>query len=142
MLGKLSAQEIEQMLMTSFVGRIGCHSGGKTYVVPVTYAYDGQRIIAHSSNGLKLQMMRQNPDVCFEVDSVENLGNWKSVIAWGTFRELHDAQALSAMGLLIEKLRPLVTSETALPSQQSKPPARAVVYAIEVREKTGRYEKR
>lgn len=127
--------------MTGTVGRIGCHANGRTYIVPITYAFDGERIIGHSADGLKLEMMRANPDVCFQVEQVENLGNWSSVIAWGKFHELKDAEAMSAMNLLMEKLKPHVASETAMPSHgfSTKAPPRAVVYAIE---KTGRFEKR
>jgi len=141
-LGQLSTQEIDQVLMTATVGRIGCHNDGVTYVVPVTYAYDGSRILAHSAEGLKVRMMRDNPFVCFEVEDVANLGNWKSVIAWGTFHELHDTEALAAMGLLIEKNKSEIMSETAMPQQREKAPERAVVYAIELNDKTGRFEKR
>ena len=42
-------------------------------------------LYCHSGEGLKLQMMRANPSVCFEVDRHENLANWQSVIAQGTF---------------------------------------------------------
>lgn len=54
-----------------------------TYVVPVNYVYDGKFIIAHSVAGMKIQMMRKNRDVCFEVDEMKSITNWKSVIAWG-----------------------------------------------------------
>jgi nitroimidazol reductase NimA-like FMN-containing flavoprotein (pyridoxamine 5'-phosphate oxidase superfamily) len=32
--------------------------------------------------------MRKNPNFCFQTDIMENLANWKSVIAWGAFKEL------------------------------------------------------
>ena len=144
MLGQLSSQEVDELLMTANIGRIGCYNEGVTYIVPVSFAYDGSRIIAHSSEGLKIRMMRKNPKVCFEVDHVTNLGNWKSVIAWGNFHELHDAEALSAIGLLVEKYKAQVASETVMLSggTKQKAPERAVVYAIDLKEKSGRFEKR
>ena len=42
MIGELNEEQIEQMLRGETVGRIGCHSSEQIYVVPVTYAYDGQ----------------------------------------------------------------------------------------------------
>ena len=144
MLGNLTAQEIDSVLLTESVGRIGCHVDGRTYIVPITYAFDGQRIIGHSSLGLKVEMMRQNPEVCFQVDQVENLGNWRSVIAWGKFEELSEAEAMAALGLLVEKLKTVPASETALPvgGTAMKAPERAIVYAIRLGQKTGRFEKR
>jgi uncharacterized protein len=38
-------------------------------------------------------MMRRNPEVCFEVDRVEDLVNWDSVIGWGTYEERYGSQA-------------------------------------------------
>jgi len=34
--------------------------------------------------------MRKNPEVCFQLDVIENLASWRSVICWGTFEELTD----------------------------------------------------
>jgi hypothetical protein len=48
------------------------------------YAYSDGAIYAHSEFGQKIDMMRHNPDVCFEVDHVEDLVNWNSAICWST----------------------------------------------------------
>ena len=81
MFGSLDKQQIEQVLHHQLVGRIGCHDNGLTYVVPISYAYDGNFIYGHTSEGMKIRIMRKNPNVCFQVDEMENMGNWKSVIA-------------------------------------------------------------
>src|SRR5690349_15821111 len=112
MLGKLNAEQIEQVLHSQTIGRIGCHCEGLTYVVPVTFVYDGERIIAHSSEGMKLQMMRANPSVCFQVDDIENMTSWKSVILWGAFRELEGTEAAQAIGLLADRIRSEFVSQT------------------------------
>lgn len=41
MLGELNSDQIERILGSEVVGRIGCHDAGRPYVVPVTYVYDG-----------------------------------------------------------------------------------------------------
>lgn len=70
MLGDLNASEIERFLRENIVGRIGCrHAFGKTYVVPITYAYEGSAVYAHSDEGMKLHMMRDNPTYRF-------VGSW------------------------------------------------------------------
>ncbi|WP_052547793.1 pyridoxamine 5'-phosphate oxidase family protein [Fimbriimonas ginsengisoli] len=137
---------MERLLLAAPMGRIGCHSGGRTYIVPISFAYDGRRILAHTPEGRKVEMMRENPDVCFEVDEVIDLVNWRSIIAWGRFKELKDADAAVAMGLLFERLRPLVAN-TSSHGHALTPPSRAVsgasmvVFAIELTEMTGRYER-
>jgi nitroimidazol reductase NimA-like FMN-containing flavoprotein (pyridoxamine 5'-phosphate oxidase superfamily) len=83
MMGKLTDNEIDEVLSTNLLGRIGCRNGEKMYVIPVNYVYDGQYILAHSQEGLKIDIMRNNPSICFEVEEVKNFINWRSVIIWG-----------------------------------------------------------
>jgi len=54
MLGELTNDEIEEVLKRNVLGRIGCCNDNKIYVVPVNYVYDGQHILAHSKEGLKI----------------------------------------------------------------------------------------
>ena len=83
MLGILNDAQIEKLLTRCFIGRIGCHAFGRTYVLPVSYAYKDDCIYVHSFDGLKLSMMRQNPNVCFEVENLEDMANWQTVISQG-----------------------------------------------------------
>ncbi len=152
MLGELDRDQIEQVLRSEVVGRIGCHDAGRPYVVPITYAYDGHAIYGHSTEGEKLHMMRANPFVCFEVEQLEDLANWRSVIAWGEFEELDGEEAERALQLIVNRLRPLIASTTAHPGiEQASRPERhghepgsrsAVFYRILLQQKTGRFEKR
>ena len=59
-----------------------------------------QAIYAHSAEGLKIRMMRANPNVRFQVDQRENLANWRSVWSWGVYEELHGKEAGDALQLL------------------------------------------
>lgn len=148
MLGILSKTEIEDLLYSNNLGRIGCSLNGKTYVVPVNYVYDGRSIIAHSTDGLKIQIMRKNPSVCFEVDHIENNKNWQSVITQGTYLEIMDErERYDAMKLFVDRLLKLKISTTAHPPEmaperlRSSTSAKPVIYRILLLEKTGRYEK-
>jgi uncharacterized protein len=147
MLGKLDNAQIDDFLRSEVIGRIGCHYDGLTYVVPITYVFDGEFIYAHTSEGMKIDMMRQNPNVCFEVDKIENMGNWQSVIVWGVFEELQGYDARLAMQKLITRMLPLITSVTSQPThgieahQLETDGHKAVVYRIRIIEKTGRFEK-
>ena len=150
MLGWLSHAEIEELLGTEVVARLGCHAEGRTYVVPITYAYNGESFIIQSADGLKLRMMRKNPSVCVEVDHVDNLANWRSVVAWGRFEELIGGAATAALTLLRERLRPFVISETSPAGNElaegetrvRSGNGHASVYRIHLFEKTGRFERR
>ncbi|HEY4385151.1 MAG TPA: pyridoxamine 5'-phosphate oxidase family protein [Ktedonobacteraceae bacterium] len=148
MLGKLEPAQIDEMLYTGFIGRIGCHVVGRTYIIPMNYAYDGDNIYGRSITGMKLDMMRINPEVCFQVDRVKNLSNWKSVIAWGTFQELEGEEAAKALHLLVQRLTMLIASGQSLHemritgalSDDDLEQKKITVYRIQLAEKTGRFE--
>ena len=149
MLGELTSNQIDQVLYSQVIGRIACYADDKAYIVPVTYAYDGKYLYANSREGMKITMMRKNPEVCFEVDIVENMANWRSVVMWGKYEELKtESDRQRAAKILKDRITPLQTSETvSRPMEGSIPPLivekkrRAITYRIKVIEKTGRFEK-
>lgn len=150
MLGALSPAEIEQLLETQLVARLGCHAEGRTYVVPVTYAYDGASIYVQSADGMKVRMMVQNPLVCIEVDQIDDLAHWRSVIAWGRFEPLFGAEASAALERLRARLEKLVVSQTTPGAETlaagerrlTRGNGHASIYRIHLFEKTGRFERR
>lgn len=150
MLGSLSAGEIEDLIGTEVVARLACHAEGRTYVVPVTYAYDGNALFVQSADGMKVRMMRQNPVVCVEIDHIDNLANWRSVVAWGRFEQLFGIDATAALARLHARLQPLMVSETT-PAVETLAEGEtrvrsgnghASIYRIHLFEKTGRFERR
>lgn len=147
MIGTLTTEQVEEVLKQNVLGRIGCHNNGKTYVVPINYAYDGKCIIAHSMEGMKVSIMRKNPEVCFEVDEMISFTKWKSVIAWGHYQELtSERDRQYAMKLFVEKMMHIKISSTAMVAPLFHVQAnqgsslKAIVYRIIITEKTGRFE--
>ena len=147
MFGTLNSTEVDQLLKQQLIGRIGCHANGLTYIVPVSYAYDGKFIYSHGFEGMKMSMMRKNPDVCFEVDNTKNLSNWESVIAWGAFEELSAGpERMKAIRILTERKLPILSSETMhlgslWPFDSNDDAIEGIIFRILVKEKTGRFEK-
>ena len=149
--GSLSQEQIDQLLRSETVGRLGCHADGKTYIVPIVYAYDGECVYAHSGEGVKLRMMRANPAVCFEVEHIDSMTKWQSVIAWGRFEELHGEAAARPLRLLAERTKPLLAAhmreaqpadadvEGELAALDQERPS---VYRIVLGERSGRYDNR
>jgi nitroimidazol reductase NimA-like FMN-containing flavoprotein (pyridoxamine 5'-phosphate oxidase superfamily) len=151
MLGKLNDEKLEELLRTKMLGRIGCHADGITYVVPVHYVYEPPFIYAHSSDGLKISLMRKNPEVCFEVDNIPDFFNWQSAICWGTFEEITGIdEQQQAMQKIIDRIEPfLYRNEDAHPSHGIADLASEigrgkdlVLYRLKLHQKTGRFEHR
>jgi nitroimidazol reductase NimA-like FMN-containing flavoprotein (pyridoxamine 5'-phosphate oxidase superfamily) len=149
MTGKLNETQIEQILTKEIIGRIGCHADGVTYIVPISYAYDGKCVYAHSYEGFKIDLMRKNPNVCFEVDTMENMANWKSVIAWGVFKELTEASERKAgiEKLLARKISGATSKTVQLSPQwpfsstEDIDKMKGIILCISLDKKTGRFEK-
>lgn len=150
MVGKLNVDQLDHVLANNVTGRIGCTDGQKVYIVPVSYAFNNAYLVIHSKEGMKIDMMRQHPHVCFQVDEITNLTNWRSVILWGDYEEITDPkERFYAMKFLVSRLAHLQVSETAGVSQMHDEIAgeqktgniiRPIVYRIRISEKTGRFE--
>lgn len=147
MLGILLKSEIENVLMGQIYAHLGCHHNNKTYVVPISYAYDGTDIYCHSFEGMKTEMMRANPNVCLQVDDMNNMSDWKSVICWGEAREIVDeAERHKAVGILAGRKLPILSSETThlfsdWPFGGKGESLPGALFVITISEKTGRYER-
>jgi nitroimidazol reductase NimA-like FMN-containing flavoprotein (pyridoxamine 5'-phosphate oxidase superfamily) len=144
----LTKEQSEHVLRSGLIGRIGFSDEDGVYIVPVTYVYDNEVIYVHSKEGMKVRMMRKNPKVCFEVDSIENMTNWRCVIIQGKFRELQtEAEQTKAFAILKDRLMPYLLSETMRPkgfengAMEMEKERKPVVYVIQIDHMTGRYEK-
>lgn len=148
MLGNLSDLEIESLLKRQVIGRIACHADGAIYLVPTNYIYDGTNIISHSAQGKKIEMMRKNPEVCFEVEEIQSIFRWQTVIAWGRFEEITDPQERGrAMQGLIHKIMPLVSDPAQHPfhaisvnEYDVETKIELILFKIVLSNKTGRFE--
>jgi uncharacterized protein len=148
MIESLTRPQCEQLLASQLLGRIGCYSSGKVYIVPVTYAFHEGYIYAHSKEGLKIDVMRKHPKVCFEVECLENMANWRTVIVWGQYEELKTQLAQAkANTILNERFAPFHISESVRPRFYTHAPEyiekehKAVVYRISIEDVSGRYER-
>lgn len=128
----LDDERIERLLATSLVGRIACASpnenGGRPYIVPLAYAYDGEAVYAMGPLGRKIRIMRDQPLVSFEVDEATAEDRWSSVVAEGRYEELSGEARLRAVRL--------ISGDDAA----AEPPAETVVYRLVLTAKSGRFE--
>ena len=147
MFGNLSESEIDDLLNSQLVGRLGLHDGSMPYIIPISYAFDGKSIFCHTEEGMKMDMMRKNPLVCFQVDNLENLSRWRSVICWGNAIELTSSEERDeAINELLNRKLPVVSSETTHISPiwpfhpHNLADVKGIILKIEISKKTGRFE--
>ncbi len=127
----LGEDGIDALLRSALVGRIACcaHDGGRPYLVPIPFGYDGEAVYSISGPGRKLDIMREQPAVAFEVDEAIAEDRWRSVVADGEFEEITDP---------VERDRAI---RIVAPSNgvASVTPA-SVVYRIRLTRTSGRFE--
>jgi uncharacterized protein len=146
--GELTTGQIEGLLHSQVVAHLGCYGGGRPYVVPITYAYDGAHIYGYTREGMKLRLMREHSAVCLQVDRIVGITDWQSVVAWGTFEELHGGDAGSARRLIEERFAPQMGGAPmerahGMGGWGNRPPTwqDAVLYRITLTAKSGRFER-
>jgi nitroimidazol reductase NimA-like FMN-containing flavoprotein (pyridoxamine 5'-phosphate oxidase superfamily) len=88
MIHELHPDEIESVLHRHHVGRLACVLAGEPYLVPITYSYQDRFIYGHTLPGQKLDAMRAESRVSFEVDERWETDTWRSVVVRGVFEEL------------------------------------------------------
>jgi len=149
MLGQLNDQEIKNLLASQVLGRMACTEGKQPYIVPVTYTYDGKYIYGQTNEGMKLNILRENPSICFEVDRMSDMNNWQSVLVFGTFEELKDENAEKARELLFGRVLSLMTSSTVHTHEHDSKSVidddtrvKYYMYRININKMTGRFEKK
>ena len=148
MLGQLNEKQAEELLRQQVIGRLACHYRGETYIVPLNYVYKDGLIYVHSGPGKKIDMMRKNPKVCFEVEEIENIFQWRCAIAWGTFEEITDEdEKQQARQLLTHRFMPLVSNPQhhashGIAANEFDIDTRInpIVYKIRIKKVTGRFE--
>lgn len=147
-MGQLNPAEIETLLRTAVIGRIGCTEGRIVYIVPISYVYDGEYVYCHTHEGQKIDILRKNPFACFEVENLGDLANWQTVVAHGEFEELTDPdQRLAALEKLHQRRLPIIISQTTKLvdewpfSSNQLADIKGVTFRIRLYTKSGRFEK-
>jgi len=148
MVGNLGNEQIKDLLAAQRFAHLGCYADNQMYIVPISYALDGDNLVGQTTPGRKVEMMRKNPEVCLQVEDIRAIAHWKSAILWGRFEELSGVEAGHAMGLLIDRYGAIFEDEETeerrgrdiAPPRLDKQPSTVVVYRILVREMSGRFE--
>ncbi|MHB1905418.1 MAG: pyridoxamine 5'-phosphate oxidase family protein [Acidimicrobiales bacterium] len=135
MIDEMTGAEVEEFLLATRVGRVGCRDGEDTYVVPVIYAWHEGCAYAYTTEGKKVDLMRRHPRVCFEVDEYRPDGGWRSVIVQGVYEELDGEGATLTLDLLRARMATTGAAGRGPSREGGAAPGRAPV-AFRVRAET------
>ena len=75
---------IEDVLRRAFVCRLGLCEDNRPYVVPLCFGYKDNALYIHCGpEGKKLEIIRKNNNICFEVDIDDKLIKTERPCRWG-----------------------------------------------------------
>lgn len=114
---------------------------GDPYVTPISFVLDGNRLAFRTVPGRRLDAIRSHPRVCIEASRVDDLGNWESVVAWGSAAVVEDAgDEAAVVGALFDKYHGRAESLFSYPAPASS--GSPVTVAVELTEMSGRHSGR
>ena len=120
--------EMHELLQTASFGHLGCAHNGRPYVVPMHFAYDGKELYFFTTEGMKTQFMKSNPQVCLQVEEVTNTSHWRSVMVIGRAERLSNAKEIERAMQQITQRNPSLTP--AISATQLDAIGRAVAIAL------------
>lgn len=75
---------IEDIIMQSNVCKLAMCDGNKPYIVPLCFGFKENVLYFHSAlKGKKIEILKQNPDVCFEFDTFTQVVKSAEACKWG-----------------------------------------------------------
>ena len=76
--------ELHRILREARMCRLAVSEGDRPYLVPLTFALDGDHLVLHAARaGRKLDVLRRNPAVCFEVEEGVEVAPAKAPCGFG-----------------------------------------------------------
>lgn len=134
---ELDENDIRALLARNHVGRLAFAWGGEIDLRPLHYVFSNGRIYGRTSPGAKFTQIQELPArVVFEVDEIEAVFRWRSVIIRGRFEVLSpDGPESDEWGNAVELLRRVIKKTFA---RGDPVPDRNIIFRISVDEATGR----
>jgi nitroimidazol reductase NimA-like FMN-containing flavoprotein (pyridoxamine 5'-phosphate oxidase superfamily) len=93
----LSRPECEALLVRNSVGRVAFVHGHRPDIIPIHYVFSGHAVCGRTAPGTRLDEASRNFSdawpVAFEVDEVEGLFQWRSVVVHGNLHAAAEGDA-------------------------------------------------
>jgi nitroimidazol reductase NimA-like FMN-containing flavoprotein (pyridoxamine 5'-phosphate oxidase superfamily) len=134
----LTRAECDALLARNHVGRLAYSFHDDVNIEPIHYVYADGVLYARTSVGHKLRTLEHHRWVAFEVDEVEGLFDWRSVVVRGSVYVVEPGETAvgrATYARTVARLRELVP---ALFSDDDPTPHRTVLFRIHVDRMTGR----
>ena len=136
---EMSDKGIEELLARVGYGHLACCLEDQPYLVPIHYAYDGTNVYVYTTEGKKSEIIEKNPNICLQVEDVQDNRHWKSVIVTGKAKLLDDEKKREAALNTIVAVNPTLTPAVSIRWMDNWVRENIeVIYAIRPSTRTGR----
>ena len=106
---EMSSKEIQDFLQESGYGHLGYIHEGKPYVMPMHYYLNDSDIYLFTTAGMKTHDIDVNPDVCLQVEKIDDPLHWRSVIVTGQAEQLTEQPDIDHARQFIQKQNPTLS---------------------------------
>jgi nitroimidazol reductase NimA-like FMN-containing flavoprotein (pyridoxamine 5'-phosphate oxidase superfamily) len=148
----MNKAEMEEFLYEAKVGRLGICFKNEPYIVPVLFVYDKETetIYIHcAKKGKKVDIMKTNPNVCFETDKMSTIKidkspcnsslSYRSVIAFGIATFINDPKIKAiSLNMLMRKYANETKFEFVTPEMTKN----TQIIMVKIISKTGKQNKK
>ena len=134
----LSSDENDAILTRNHVGRLAYSLHDRVDIEPMHYVYADGVLYGRTSPGSKLTTLAHRPWVAFEVDEVEGLYDWRSVVVRGALYSVEDGDGATEHAAYAHALRRLRELASKALLEGDMTPFRSVIFRIHVESVTGR----
>lgn len=134
----LDPDEIAAILARNNVARLAYLLDGKVDIEPIHYVYADDTLYGRTAPGTKLSALAQDYWVAVEVDEVDALFDWRSVVIHGGFHRVPRDQPGTQQVLwqrAVEVLRELIPEAF---TSDDPTPHRTVIFRIPIQRAEGR----
>ncbi|MEZ2301893.1 pyridoxamine 5'-phosphate oxidase family protein [Microcoleus sp. CAWBG640] len=136
---EMSSKEIEQLLHTVGYGHLGCIHEGKPYVMPMNYYIEEQEIYLFTTIGMKTHDIDANPEVCLQVEEIQDALHWRSAIVNGRASRLTIKEEIDRAMHFIQERNPTLSPGMARTWIDAEGRSEAIaIYRIHETEMSGR----
>jgi nitroimidazol reductase NimA-like FMN-containing flavoprotein (pyridoxamine 5'-phosphate oxidase superfamily) len=124
--------EMEEFIKQTKICRLALVDKDKPYIIPMSFGFDWPHLYFHSAlEGRKIDIIKLNPNVCFEFDELIKINKEKEACDWGM-----DFKSVIGEGkaVLVEDFKEKTHALDVIMAQYS---SRGFTFPRETMEKTG-----
>lgn len=134
----LDRAECEALLATQHVGRLAYSFRDRVDIEPVHYVFYAGNIYGRTQYGAKVDVLAHHPWVAFEVDRVESMFRWRSVVVHGRIEFPDPLGSVADRDRYAEGMAAFRTLLPTAFTTDDPTPGRELVFVLPVAEITGR----